>query len=43
MARLIPSDFDLSASSDGLHAPEARTLARLHDGLSDQYLSLIHI
>ena len=37
MARLIPSDFDLSASSDGLHAPEARTLARLHDGLSDQY------
>ena len=37
MARLIPSDFDLSACSDGLHAPEARTLARLRDGLSDRY------
>ncbi len=37
MARLITSDFDLSASSDGLHAPEAGTLARLRDGLSDPY------
>ena len=37
MARLIPSDFDLSACAEGLHAPEARTLARLRDGLSDRY------
>ena len=41
MARLIPSDFELSASSDSLHAAEARTLARLRDGLSDQY-SIFH-
>ena len=37
MARLIPSDFDTIAGPDGMHAGEARTLARLRDGLSDRY------
>ena len=37
MARLIPSDFDFSGIADGFHAPEARTLERLRDGLSDRY------
>ena len=43
MARLIPSDYDFSATSEGLHAPEARTLARLRDGLSDQYCVYHHV
>jgi hypothetical protein len=37
MARLIPSDFETALGPDGMHAAEARTLARLRDGLSDRY------
>ena len=37
MARLIPSDFESALGPDGMHAAEARTLARLRDGLSDRY------
>jgi hypothetical protein len=37
MARLIPSDLDSVLGPDGMHAGEARTLARLRDGLNDRY------
>jgi hypothetical protein len=37
MARLVPSDFDSVSSPTDLHGPEARTLLRLRDGLSDRY------
>jgi hypothetical protein len=37
MARLVPSDFDSASSQTDRHGPEARTLLRLRDGLSDRY------
>ncbi len=37
MARLIPSDTEMTLTGEHPPAPEARTLARLQQGLSDQY------
>lgn len=38
MARLVPSDFESVSGSVEQHSPEARTLLRLRDGLSDRYV-----
>ena len=38
MARLIPSEFDLDPLARDRHAPEARTLLRLRDGLGDGFV-----
>lgn len=38
MARLVPSDFESVSNSVEQNSPEARTLLRLRDGLSDRYV-----
>ncbi|MFN5512448.1 MAG: hypothetical protein ACK49H_14430 [Burkholderiales bacterium] len=38
MARLVPSDIESISRPVDSHSPEARTLLRLHQGLSDRYV-----